>query len=146
MSDDGGGCDDILLAMESDKADGETDLRFLKEMVRESLLMGYGMVMYIIMARWSEIWRLLLESCVTVRPVEQTRSRMCPWVWVGKLTFWIKLKQFIICRNSMASLQSVLSMWMLKSPKRRMEDERALSWVKKSESSERKEGLGLGGR
>ena len=46
----------------------------------------------------------------------------------------------------MASLQSVESIWILKSPKRRMEGEMEQSWVRNSDRSERKAGLGLGGR
>ena len=48
--------------------------------------------------------------------------------------------------KSVVIVESVESMWMLKSPSRRTEVEREQSWVRNSEKSERNDGFGLGGR
>lgn len=53
----------------------------------------------------------------------------------------IMLKHLSKSRNSVAILQSVESMWMLKSPRSRMEGEMELG----EEFRERKAGFGLGG-
>ena len=45
----------------------------------------------------------------------------------------------------MAGLQSVTSMWKLKSPRRRTVGEMAHNWVRKSAKSGRKAGFGLAG-
>ena len=58
----------------------------------------------------------------------------------------MKLRQSSNSRNSEACLQFLLSMWKLKSPRRRTEGEVDVSCVTRSEKSERKDGLGLGGR
>ena len=50
---------------------------------------------------------------VGVEPVEQTRSTMCPRLWVAKLMCWVKLKQLSRSRKSIAFLHSGESMWRL---------------------------------
>ena len=74
------------------------------------------------------------------------RSRMCPWLWVGKLMCWVKLKQLSRSRKSIAFLHSGESMWRLKSPKSKTEVEIEDSAVMNSERSGRNDGLGLEGR
>ena len=86
--------------------------------------------------------RSVCESCSMWMPMEQTRSRMCPWLWVGKFTCWVRLKQLSISRKSVVALES---MSILKSPRSKMDEEMRDSWVKKSEKSDRKDGLGVGG-
>lgn len=85
-----------------------------------------GMSMSMMIARWSEMVRSEPERWFMVMPVEQARSRMCPRLWVGKLMCCIMLKHLSKSRNSVAILQSVESMWMLKSPRSRMEGEMEL--------------------
>lgn len=75
LSDSGGEKADILLVREAETAEVVMDLRFDNDSVRFPLGLGIGMLMSIVIARRS-IWRLKLESCCSVRPVEQTRSRM----------------------------------------------------------------------
>ena len=60
----GGGCGeaDIILRREAERAEGEMDLMFRKVMLRLALGMGMGRSMCMEIARWSEIWRLRLES------------------------------------------------------------------------------------
>ena len=53
---------DILLAREAERAEGEMDFRFLKDIVLLSLAVGMGMSMSMMIARWSEMLRLKLEK------------------------------------------------------------------------------------
>lgn len=46
------------------------------------------------MARWSDMERSALERLDMERPEVQKRSRICPQLWVGKLTCCVMLKQF----------------------------------------------------
>ena len=55
------------------------------------------------MSLWSE--RGNGQGSITGRLVEQTRSRMCPWSWVGKVTCWVKVKLSSRVVNLDASLQ-----------------------------------------
>lgn len=55
-----GGEADSLWVREAERAEGEMDLRFLKFIVRLCLEVGMGMSMSIVIARWSEMWRLWL--------------------------------------------------------------------------------------
>lgn len=80
MSGDGGGKANILVAREAKRAEVEIDLMFLKVILHVSLGVGMGMSILIMIARWSEMLRLMLESWFIVRPVEQRRSRVCPRV------------------------------------------------------------------
>ena len=98
------------------------------------------------MARWSEMERSVLETLWKWRPVEQTRSRMCPRLWVGKLMCWVKLKQLSRSRKSIAFLHSGESMWRLKSPRSKIDCEIQNSALMNSERSGRYDGLCLGGR
>ena len=98
------------------------------------------------MARWSEMERSVLETLWMWRPVEQTRSRICPGLWVGKLTCWVKLKQLSRSRKSKAFLHSGESMWRLKSQRSKIDVKIEDSAVMNSERSRRNDGLGLGGR
>ena len=122
------------------------DLMLRKVILRLSFGGGMGMIKSMMMARWSKMWRLRLETWWRMRPAEQTRPRMWPRQWVGKLTCWVKWKQWSSYRRSIALLQFGSSMWKLKSPSRRIEGDMADSWVTKAARSERKEWLGLGGR
>ena len=88
------------------------DLRLRKVILRSCLGSGAGMSITSEMARWSEMERSVLETLWMWRPVEQTRSRMCPRLWVGKLMCWVKLKQFSRSGKSIASLHSGESMWL----------------------------------
>lgn len=47
-------------------------------------------------------------------------------LWVGKLTCWLKLKRCSRSRDSVEDLQ-LMSMWMLKSPRRRTKGEMAVN-------------------
>ncbi|XP_041634511.1 interferon-induced protein 44-like [Cheilinus undulatus] len=58
-----------------------------------------------------------------VRPVEHTRSSVWPLEWVGPWTCCVMLKQSSSDRNSEVSVQLVESTWMLKSPRRSMEED-----------------------
>ena len=80
--------------MQVERETGPRDLRLRKVILWSCL-----------MARWSEMERSVLETLWMWRPVEQTRSRMCPRLWVGKLMFWVKLKQLSRSRKSIAFLQ-----------------------------------------
>ena len=60
---------------------------------------------------------------VDVEPVEQTRSTMCPRLWVGRLMFWVKLKRLWRSRKSIAFLHSGESMWSLKSQRSKTDGE-----------------------
>ena len=106
---------------------------------------GGGNAITSVMARWSEMERSVLETLWMWRPVEQTRSRMCPRLWVGKLMCWVKLKQLSRSRKSIAFLHSGESMW-LKSQRSKTDGKIEDSAVMNSERSRRNDGLGLGGR
>ena len=67
---------DRLFASKSEKAEGLMDLMLWKVMLRLSFVGGKGVIKYMVMARWSEMWKLRLESWWRVRPAAQTRSRM----------------------------------------------------------------------
>ena len=75
-SDEGRGEADRQWVSEVERAEGEMDLRFLKVMVRFCFVVGMGMSMSMVIARWSEICRLWLVNCWMLRLVEQTKSRM----------------------------------------------------------------------
>jgi len=70
---------------------------------------------------------------------------MCPFLWVGESICWLILKNCRMSRKSVVILESVESIWMLKSPSRRMDGDIGQSWDRNSDSSERNAGLGLGG-
>ena len=106
---------------------------------------GGGNAITSVMARWSEMERSVLETLWMWRPVEQTRSRMCPRLWVAKLMCWVKLKQLSRSRKSIAFLHSGESMWRLKSQRSKIDGEIEDSAVMNSERSRRNDGLGLGG-
>ena len=91
------------------------DLRFLNVIVRFCLVGGDGMSMSMTIARWSEMVRLVWVTLLMVVPDEQTRSSVCPFLWVGKSICWLILKKCRMSRNSVVVLESVESMWMLKS-------------------------------
>ena len=91
--------------------------------------------------RRSEMERSVLETLWKWRPVEQTRSRMCPRLWVGKLMCWVKLKQFSRSGKSIASLHSGESMW-LKSQRSKTDGEIEDSAVMNSERSGMNDGFG----
>ena len=135
-----------VLDIQVERETGQMDLRLRKVIVRSCLGWGAGVSTTSVMARWSDMERSVLEILWMWRPVEQTRSRMCPRLWVGKLTCWVKLRQLIRSRKSMAFLQSGASMWRLKSPRSKTDGEIEESVVMNSESSGRNDGLGLGGR
>ena len=61
MSVSRGGEADILLARETERAEGKMVLRYLKDTVRLALAVGMGMSMSMMTARWSEMLRLKLE-------------------------------------------------------------------------------------
>ena len=132
--------------MQVERETGQMDLRLWKVILRSCLGWGAGMSMSSVMARWSEMVRSVLEMLWMWRPVEQTRSRMCPRLWVGKFICWVKFKQFSRSRKSLAGLQSGESMWRLKSPRSKTDGEIEDSAVMNSERSDRKDGWGLGGR
>lgn len=67
---------DNLEMREAKGEEDRVDLLFLKVVLCFSLGMGVGMSMPIVIARWSEILRLRLERWCTMRPNEQTRSRV----------------------------------------------------------------------
>ena len=90
--------------------------------------------------------RLKLVRLFMVIPVVHMRSRVCPFLWVGKSTCCVMLNEFRISKNSVAVVQEEESTCRLKSPNRRTEGEMAQSWVRNSEISERNVVLGLGGR
>ena len=71
--------------MQVERETGQMDLRLQQVIVRSCLGSGAGMSMTSVMARWSEMERSVLETLWMWRPVEQTRSRMCPPLWVGML-------------------------------------------------------------
>ena len=98
------------------------------------------------MAKWSDMERSMLEMLWICRPVEQTRSRMCPLLWVGKLMCCVRLEQFNKSRRSLAFLQLGESICRLKSPRSRRDDEVEKSVVMNSDKSDTKDGCGLGGR
>jgi len=55
----GKGKGDIL---ELGKAEGDMDFRFLKDVIRFFFGVGVGMSMSMVIAKWSEIQRLIVES------------------------------------------------------------------------------------
>lgn len=75
----GGGEADIPLVSEAERAERVMDERFLNDIVRFSFRAGKGKS--VVIATWSEIWRLVLERRGSVRSVEQTTSTMQPRVW-----------------------------------------------------------------
>lgn len=93
-----------------ERAIGQMDLRLRKVIERCCLGCGVGVLISIVIARWSEMVRSVCERCSMWMPMEQTRSRMCPWLWVGKLTCWVRLKQLSRSRKSVVALQSGESM------------------------------------
>ena len=81
---------DRVLARKSERAEGLMDLMLRKVILCLRFGGGTGVIKSMMMARWSEMWRLRLKSWWRVRPAEQTRSRIWPRQWVGKLTYWVK--------------------------------------------------------
>ena len=81
---------DRVLASKSEKAEGLMDLMLRKVMLRLSFGGGTGVIKSMVMARWSEMWRLRMVSWWRVRLAEQTRSKMWPRQWVGKMTCLVK--------------------------------------------------------
>ena len=132
--------------MSVERETGHMDFRLRKLIVRSCMGWRVGISMTRVMARWSDMERSVLEILWIWRPVEQTRSRICPRLWVGKLMCWVKLKQFSRSRKLVEFLQSGESMWRLKSPRSKMDGDVEDSVVMKSERSGRNDGLGLGGR
>ena len=61
---------------EAETAAGERELRFLKVIVLLFMGVRVGIWMVIVIARWSEMCRLWLDSCWILRLEEQTKSRM----------------------------------------------------------------------
>ena len=61
------------------------DLMFRNVRVRFCLIWGVGS-MSMVIARWSEMVRLVLVRLLVVMPELQTRSSVCPFLWVGKST------------------------------------------------------------
>lgn len=120
------------------------DLRFLNVIMRFCLVGGDGMSMSIVIARWSEMVRSVWVILLMVVPDEQTRSSVCPFLWVGKSICWLILKRCKMSRKSVVVLESVESMWMLKLPNRRMDGDMAQSWDRNSDRSERNAGFVLG--
>ena len=68
------------------KEEGSIDFMFRKFMKRFCLMRGVGVSMSMIRARWSEMVepRSVLVRLLVVIPVVQIRSRVCPFLWVGK--------------------------------------------------------------
>ena len=71
--------------MQVERETGQMDLMLRKVIVRTGLSWGAGMSTTSVMARWSDMERSVLEILWMWRPMEQTRSKMCPRLWVGKL-------------------------------------------------------------
>ena len=99
-----------MLDIHVEREMGQMDLRLRKVIERCCLGCGVGVMISIMIARWSEMVRSVCESCSMWIPMKQTRSRMCPWLWVGKCTCWDRLKQLSISRKSVVALQSGESM------------------------------------
>lgn len=109
---------EMVSASVAEKDEGLIDLRFRNVMVRFCLTRGIGMSISTVMARWSEIVRSMLVRLVMVMPEVQTRSSVCPCLWVGKSTCWVMLKQCRMSKSSADVLQ-LESAWILKSPNNR---------------------------
>ena len=105
------------------------DLTFRNVMSRCCLMRGVGMSMSRVRARWSESVsvRLKLVRLLMVIPVVQIRSRVCPFLWVGKSTCCVMLKELRISRNSVAVAQEAESTCKLKSPRSNTDGEMAQS-------------------
>ena len=101
--------------MQVERETGQMDLMLRKVIVLSCLSWGEGVSTTSVMASWSDMERSVLEILWMWRPMEQTRSKMCPRLWVGKLMCWVKPRQLIRSRKSMAFLQSGESMCRLKS-------------------------------
>ena len=69
----------MVSAKREEKDVGRIDLRLRKVIERFCLTCGVGIRMSMLIARWSELGRMLM-----VMPVEQTS--VCPFLWVGKST------------------------------------------------------------
>lgn len=74
---------------------GQRDLRLRKVIERFCLGCGVGVLMSMMITRWSEMVRLVCESCWIWRPVEQTRPRMCPQLWVEKLLSEVETFEYV---------------------------------------------------
>lgn len=115
---------DIELDKEEEKEIGQSDLRLRNVIVRVCLGSGVGVRMSMVTARWSEIVRLVNSRLWTESEAEeQTRSRIWPCVCVGELTCCVRLRQFKMSKKSAVNLDLGQSMWMLKSPRTRMNGE-----------------------
>ena len=129
-----------VFEMQVERETGQMDLMLRKVIVRSCLSWGAGVSTTSVMARWSDMERSVLEILWMWRPLEQTRSKMCPRLWVGKLMCCVKPRQLIRSRKSMAFLQSGESMCRLKSPRSKTDGEIEESAVMNSESSGRNDG------
>ena len=75
------------LAAKTEESEGRLmDLVFRNVMVRFCLTWGVGVLMSKVIARWSEMVRSMLVRLLMVMPAVQTRSSVCPFLWVGKST------------------------------------------------------------
>ena len=99
-----------------------------------------------VIARWSEMVRSMLARLLMVMPEVQTRSSVCPFLWVGKSTCWVMLKKLKMSWSSVEVVESDESTCILKLPSSKMDGEMAQSCVRNSARSEGKAGLGFGGR
>ena len=74
---------------------------------------GAGMSISRVIARWSEMVRSVLVRLLMVMPEVQTRSSVCPFLWVGKSMCCVILKFCKMSWSPVVTLQSLESTWML---------------------------------
>ena len=89
----------MVLAKREERDVGWIDLRFRKVIERFCLACGVGMRMSMVIARWSEIVTLELDRLLIMMPVMQTRSSVCPFLWIVKSTFWLKMIMMSKCSS-----------------------------------------------
>lgn len=68
------------------------DFKSRNVMVRFCLTVGVDISMSRGTARWLEMVRSVLVRLLMMMPEVQTRSSVCPFLWVGKSICWLILK------------------------------------------------------